>query len=161
MNEGMLLTCEIAACLSAAGIIFSKNIFTSVMLLLACCLGLAGIFGTLGAPYLLVAQIAVYGGGIVVLFLFAIMIAGKEFSIQRPNWTIKGLIPPALLLTFLFQHLPNIERLENNVIYSSEQTGKLIADSFLFPFELSGMLLLITLIAAISISIQKPDKNEC
>lgn len=160
MNEGLLLTCEIAACLSAAGILFSKNIFISVMLLLTCCLGIAGIFGALGAPYMLIAQIAVYGGGIVVLFLFAIMIAGKDFSSLHPEWSIKGILPPALLFAFLLRHLPDAGKIQIADTYSAEKTGKLIEDSYLFPFELSGVLLLVALIAAISISIQKPETNE-
>lgn len=158
MNDGMLLTCLLVSCVSAAGIIFSRNVFTSVMLLLTCCLALAGVFGTLGAPYLLIAQIAVYGGGVVVLFLFAIMIAGKKYIKTGQYWSFKGLIPPLLLLTFLIQHLPE-SKSDQKFLYTAEQTGKLLASSYLFPFELSGVLLLVALIAAISISIQKPESN--
>lgn len=159
MTEGFLLTCELAAVLCALGIAFSKSAFSSVMLLLACCLCIAGIFGALQAPYMLISQIAVYGGGIVVLFLFALMIAGKQYIQLGQNWAIRGTIPPSLLLFFLLTNLPVTES-ANIKSYTAEQTGRLITSAYLFPFELSGVLLLVALVGAITISVQKPHSDE-
>ena len=161
MPEGFLLTCEAATILCAGGILFSRSVFNSTMLFLSACLGIAGVFYALDAAYLFVAQIAVYAGGIVVLFLFAIMIAGQKEQAAKKEWSLSGLLPPALLFYLLVNQM-NVspQQPSEATVYTAERTGKIIFESYLFPFELSGLLLLIALIGAILISIQKPESHE-
>ena len=161
MSEGFLFTCEAATLLCAVGILFSRSIFTSTMLFLSSCLGIAGIFYSLDATYLFVAQIAIYGGGIVVLFLFAIMIAGQKEQTSTREWSLTGLLPPALLFYLLISRIDfSTTSQKDTIAYTAEETGKIIFSSYLFPFELSGILLLIALLGAILISIQKPESHE-
>ena len=159
MHDRLLIICELAAILSAAGIIFSRSVFISVMLFLVCCLSIAGIFGVLNAPFLLISQIAVYGGGIAVLFLFAVMLSGKSEKPTLPKLQLAGIIPPVVLFWFLARHA---EALTANSAELPEFTagyaGLVVANDYLFPFELSGILLLISLIAAIFISVQKSEE---
>ena len=161
MPEGFLLFCEVATILCATGILFSKSVFNSTLLFLSSCLGIAGVFYALDATYLFVAQIAVYGGGIVVLFLFAIMIAGRKEHKASREWSFTGLIPPALLLYLLVSRVEFSTPDQSQPIkYSAAKTGELLSESYLFPFELSGVLLLVALIGAILISLQKPESHE-
>ena len=161
MSEGFLITCEAATLLCAVGILFSRSVFTSAMLFLSCCLGIAGIFYSLDATYLFVAQIAVYGGGIVVLFLFAIMIAGQQEQATNREWSFTGLLPPAVLFYLLITGIEFSTAVHQETIsYTVEETGRIIFSSYLFPFELSGVLLLIALLGAILISLQKPKSHE-
>jgi len=159
MHDRLLITCEIAAVLSAVGIIFSRSVFISVMLFLVCCLSIAGIFGVLNAPFLLIAQIAVYAGGIAVLFLFAVMLSGKSEVTSVPKLSLAGVIPPIVLLWFLVRHLDALtSKPSTSPEFTAGYAGSVIANDFIFPFELSGVLLLVSLIAAIFISVQKPEK---
>jgi NADH-quinone oxidoreductase subunit J len=159
MHDRLLITCEIAAILSAAGIIFSRSVFISVMLFLVCCLSIAGIFGVLNAPFLLIAQIAVYGGGIAVLFLFAVMLSGKSEITSATRLKLAGIIPPIVLFWFLSRHAETLTtKPSTSPEFTAGYTGSMIANDFIFPFELSGVLLLVSLVAAIFISVQKPEK---
>lgn len=161
MTEGFLLTCEIAALLSAASILFSRSIFVSTMLFLSACLAIAGIFMVLDSSYLFIAQIAVYGGGIVVLILFTLLIASNKLQKAKREWTITGLIPPALLVYLIIPNLNGLpEHSKNHTTFSTQILGESIINSYLFPFEVSGILLLVALLAAIIISIQKPKIDE-
>lgn len=159
MDEWLLITFEIVAFLSAAGIVFSRSVFISVMLFLVCCLSIAGIFGLLNAPFLFISQIAVYVGGIAVLFLFAIMLSGKGEQIVVDKQGLAGFLPPIILFWFLARHpgIPGAGKTQSTE-FTAGYTGSVIANDFLLPFEVSGILLLLALVAAIFISVQKPEK---
>lgn len=159
MADQLLIACGILTFISAAGIILSRSVFTGVLFFLVCCLSIAGIFGALQATFILVSQVAVYGGGIAVLFLFAVMLSEKNKTLADSKRSLAGIIPAALFFWFLSGHsVPSLATSEHNQEFTTHFTGSVIADSFLFPFELSGILLLVSLIAAIFISVQKPEK---
>ena len=159
MADHLLIGCEVLTLLSAVGIVFSRSVFTSVLLFLVCCLGIVGIFGALSAPFLLISQIAVYGGGIAVLFLFAVMLSGNNKINPDSKRSFAGLIPAALFFWFLAGHSEtSLITSGNQQEFTAGYTGTLMADLFLFPFELGGILLLVSLIAAIFISVQKPEQ---
>src|SRR5690349_18389272 len=62
------------AVLSSALVIGQRNPMYSVMMLIGSFLGLAGLYITLDAPFVAVAQIIIYAGAIMVLFLFVVML---------------------------------------------------------------------------------------
>ena len=66
----ILATISIA---SAALVIHLKSIFRSALMLLVSFVGVAGIFAMLNAEFLAIVQVLIYGGGITVLIIFAIM----------------------------------------------------------------------------------------
>lgn len=161
MNNVFLFACEIVGIMCGLGVLFSRSIFNSAMLLLTTCLAVAGIFISLNSPYLFIAQIAIYSGGIVILVLFAVLIAGKTEASNKREWSIKGLLPPSLLFIYLINHLSFYKFSDTEFIsQTSEQVGILLGEKYFLPFELSGVLLLVALIASIIISIQKPDQIE-
>src|SRR5258708_2033740 len=82
------------AVVGAAGTAFSKNLVYSAFALLASLFGVAAIFAWLSADYLAITQLIVYIGGILVLFLFAVMLTHKITEVKQSNPAI-GVVPAA------------------------------------------------------------------
>ena len=76
--EPALILCELTGLAAAVGMLFSRKMFNTVLLFLTVMLSIAGIYVLLGATYLFIVQLAIYGGGVAVLMLFAVMIAGRS-----------------------------------------------------------------------------------
>src|SRR5437667_11418447 len=64
--------------LAAVGMITRKNAVHSALLLIATLMGVAGIYVVLEAEFLAAVQVLVYAGGVMVLFLFVIMLVDLE-----------------------------------------------------------------------------------
>src|SRR2546427_12303724 len=64
--------------LAAVGVITRKNAVHSAIFLIAALMGVAGIYVVLEAEFLAAVQVLVYAGGVMVLFLFVIMLVDLE-----------------------------------------------------------------------------------
>ena len=152
----------------AATMVFAKNAVHSVVGFLFAMLALASCYLCLGAEFLATAQILVYAGGIVVLFLFVVMIVElskyKEktrFQIQTP-WAVGMVVAgaAAFLAVFWQTHFspsaPRALTLEPilaqglDVAHQNAQaiSRGLYAD-FLLPFEILSVILLVALVGAV------------
>lgn len=74
------------AVLSAFAVIFNKNVVHSALALLVNFSTVAVLYFTLNAQFLGIAQILVYAGAIVVLFLFVVMLLGADLGEKVPSW---------------------------------------------------------------------------
>jgi NADH-quinone oxidoreductase subunit J len=152
-----LLFAALAAA-SAVLVVVQKNVMHSVLYLAFTVLSVSGVFFTLQAEYLGAIQILVYGGGIVVLYIFVIIIVNlKEVVPERRKLFPKLFIvaAPALLLAQIaFVLLAGPYR----VAAVRGEGGELPAlagmllTTYLVPFELASVLLLAVLIGAIIIA---------
>src|SRR5436853_2379656 len=89
------------AVISALLVITRKNVVHSAVCLAATLLSVAGIFLTLHAEFLAGVQVIVYVGGILVLFVFVIMLISVEKSIHEAQFSkqwIVGTIAALLLI---------------------------------------------------------------
>jgi NADH:ubiquinone oxidoreductase subunit 6 (subunit J) len=156
----------LAAC-SATAILFIKNIFKGALLLLVCLLSLAALYIVAFAEFVAVTQIMVYAGGIVVVIIFGIMltskISGKPLMVNNAN-IFSGLLAGGLVLFFLCK-LFSTNTFGSSKITSTEnavtETGMQLLTSYVLPFEIAGILLLIALLGAavVTSSIIKPNKH--
>ncbi|HQL48047.1 MAG: NADH-quinone oxidoreductase subunit J [Acidobacteria bacterium ADurb.Bin340] len=152
----------------AASMVFARNAVHSVIGFLVAMLAVAACYLTLQAEFLGVAQILVYAGGIVVLFLFVVMLVEltkfKEkrlFQIQTP-WAVatvlvavaafggvfwKTLFGPAAVepLTLRPELAEGLKVAEQN---AQALSRGLYAD-FLLPFEILSVILLVALVGAV------------
>jgi len=154
----------IAACILgfAVLVITTKNTVHSVLFLVLDFLFVAALYVLLGAQFLAVIQILVYAGGIVVLYLFVVMLV----NLQRPpeahsdphRHTKLGFGLAAAVLAELAaiaiysSKLPAIAVAPGPampVTGNTEQVGWLLYTSYLIPFEIASMLLLVAMIGAI------------
>jgi NADH-quinone oxidoreductase subunit J len=80
MTLGLIVFLVLAfiAVAAAVAMLFSSNTIYSALYLILNFIAIAVIYLTLGAPFVALAQITVYAGAIMVLFLFVIMMLGAE-----------------------------------------------------------------------------------
>ncbi len=149
---------------SALGMLFSKNAIYAAIFLVLNFATVAVFFLTLGGTFLAIAQIAVYAGAIMVLFIFVIMLLGAEklgqsqtLAWQKPLAIGLGVV---LLAEFVYVMLtqagvPADMAALPDGFGSPYEIGKLLFTEYLLPFEVTSVLLLVAMIGAIVLTRQK------
>ncbi|MBI4299856.1 MAG: NADH-quinone oxidoreductase subunit J [Chloroflexi bacterium] len=160
MNVPLVLFWVFGAASLTAGllVVTSKNIAHAAFYLLFALVGVAVLFLLMAADFLALVQFLIYGGAIVVLLLFALMLTRiREGPVivgnsQKPLAIVAGLALLALLLSVVFvtpwpkPATEAIQRIEVPVI------GESLFTDWLFPFEIVSLVLLVALIGAIVIA---------
>lgn len=145
--------------LSALVILFTRNVLYAAFSLLLTFLGIAAVYVLAGADFLAVTQILVYVGGILVLMIFGVMltnkIAGQPVRTQHHNqfW---GLIVGGTLFYLLAKSLlasnvstsPWMQKQDLVQTSTVQPLGIQLMSDYIFPFELTGILLLVALVGA-------------
>jgi NADH-quinone oxidoreductase subunit J len=143
-------------------VVSTKDTVHSVLFLVLDFLFVAALYVLLGAPFLAAIQILVYAGGIVVLYLFVVMLV----NLKRPpeahqdphRQTRFGLgLAVAMLVELAMVGLRNYASpapaftapLAGMPVGNTEEVGWLLYTSYLIPFEIASMLLLVAMIGAI------------
>ncbi|HSP89306.1 MAG TPA: NADH-quinone oxidoreductase subunit J [Vicinamibacterales bacterium] len=142
----------------AALVITAKNTVHSVLFLVADFLCVAALYVTLRAPFLAVIQVMVYAGGIVVLYLFVVMLV----NLKRPpeahsdprRLSRLGVVMAAAVLAELVAIFAvgwaKPAAVEGTLSAQNvEQIGRALYTDYLIPFELASFLLLVAMIGAI------------
>lgn len=140
--------------------IFQTNPVASVVYLVFAFFGLAGLYVLLQAPFVAVLQILVYAGAIMVLFIFVIMLLNlRKDDLYYDRITLKkiGVGVLALLfagfLTLYFLKVPVSSFYELPQEFGSPQAvGRLLFLTYLVPFELTSILLLVAVVGAVMLA---------
>jgi NADH-quinone oxidoreductase subunit J len=146
---------------AAVLVVIQKNVMHSVLYLAFTVLATAGVFFSLQAEYLGAIQILVYAGGIVVLYIFVIIIVNlKEVVPER-----RPLLPKLVLIAvpvatgvevaylLLAKGFPSAARPGEGLGFKT--MAETLFGSYLFPFELASVLLLAVLVGAIIVARRK------
>ena len=142
---------------SALGLVLRRNAIHGALFLVMNLGSVAALYLMLGAEFLAVAQVIVYAGAIMVLFVFAIMvlIPGKEETGPDPRrpWRLVA-VPVGVLLGL--QLLVVVRALRGGVPAgaqpvpgSVEAIARLLFTQYLFPFELTSVLLLAAMVGVL------------
>ncbi len=139
-----------------------RNPVYSALSLLVMFFHVAGLFITLHAEFLAAVQIIVYAGAILVLYLFVVMILNvKEDDRYHSQWRIAGFVcVPLLIESFLLlsggagaiNTGPRSLESEPHGTIAVDNTlaiGKTLYSTYLFPFEVASLVLLVAMIGAI------------
>jgi NADH-quinone oxidoreductase subunit J len=139
-------------------VITRKNPVHSALALILTLLGQAGLYLMLYAPFVAGVQIILYVGGIMVLFLFVIMLVNLERTQQeRPfnkQWAVGFAAAAALGAMFvsiyikgraLFPDLPAAPAETEN----TQRIGMMLYGNYMFAFEIASLLLLVAIIGAV------------
>jgi len=139
-------------------VITAKSTVHSVLFLVADFLCVAALYVTLRAPFLAVIQVMVYAGGIVVLYLFVVMLV----NLKRPPEAHSdprrlgrlGVVMAAAVLAELVAIFAvgwaKPAAVEGTLSAQNvEQIGRALYTDYLIPFELASFLLLVAMIGAI------------
>ncbi len=150
------------ALLGALGMIFAKNAVHSALFLVLTMLSLGVIYMIQQAPFLGFVQIIVYTGAIMMLFLFVLMLVGRDSSDsvvevlrgQRLFATILGVGIAGLLVGAVGRSFTDVTPVGLNGNEANggngnvENIGRSIFTDFLFPFELTSALLITAAVGA-------------
>jgi len=136
------------------GMVFARNAVHSALWLVLTMLCLGLLYMVQQAPFLGVVQIIVYTGAIMMLFLFVLMLVGRDASDsvvevlrgQRLAGAVLGIGFAGLVVSAVARSLADIEPLglagANADGGNVAQIGRLLFTDFLFPFELTSALLI-------------------
>jgi NADH-quinone oxidoreductase subunit J len=143
-------------------VITARNTVHSVLFLVANFLLVASLYVLLGAQFLAVIQVLVYAGGIVVLYLFVVMLVNlkrpPEVHTDPHRRSRLALVLACLLLVeigaiALWGYVqPTVGVATPSPMTASqnvEQVGWLLYTTYLVPFEVASMLLLVAMVGAI------------
>lgn len=144
----------------------ARDVVRAAFLLLGSLAGVAGLYALLGADFIAFVQVLVYIGGILILLLFGVMLTNRE-PILLHRAPTHGLVVSGLLgsLVFLAGLLYVVFAVKWNVRpyeakATSAELGDLLMSDFLLPFEVSSVLLLVSLVGAAVIARRKGDTSE-
>ncbi|MDD5094149.1 MAG: NADH-quinone oxidoreductase subunit J [Dehalococcoidia bacterium] len=157
----------IVGVIAAIGVVALRNLFRAALMLVLCFFTVAGIYASLSADFLAVAQVLVYMGAISVLIIFAVMLtkqlrSGNPFSRAWPLALVTcACLMGLLIFGFVDTTWPSINASQvdavNRVAENQPTTGP-ISDAlfnenvgFLLPFELAATLILAAVLGAIAL----------
>jgi len=139
---------------SALGLVLKRNPVHGALFLVVNLGAIAALYLTLGAEFLAAAQVIVYAGAIMVLFVFAIMvlIPGKEETGPDPRRRYRLVAAPVGLVLLAELALIAARRGAPRGPGSPggvEAIGRLLFTDYLFPFELTSVLLLAAMVGVL------------
>ncbi|MDD7498922.1 NADH-quinone oxidoreductase subunit J [Fibrobacter sp.] len=150
-----------------------KNILQSAVFLIFSFVATAILYLLLHAEFTALAQVMVYVGGVVIFMVFTILLTSRlgedAFSVKIPRIFAAFALSIIFVLVMVKCLLP-IEGLSNGVVAAPEGYASLKAfalrllgygeDGFVIPFEVVSILLLMTLICAITIARKGKEEEE-
>jgi NADH-quinone oxidoreductase subunit J len=146
---------------TSLGVVMARNPMHSALSLIGGFFALAGVYALLGAHLLAALQVLVYAGAVMVLFIFVIMLLNlKDEELGGPKLTkmkflgggglilaggllsvkvLSGLVPIADLAT-----VPNFGTVD--------AVGRVIYGPYTMPFEVTSLLLLVSIVSAVVVA---------
>jgi NADH-quinone oxidoreductase subunit J len=146
------------------GMVTSRNAIYAALYLVLNFITVAIFYLILGAPFIALAQVTVYAGAIMVLFLFVIMLLGAENIPGEPvmRWQRPTAVVLAVLLIlqtaywFIFRGNATAELTVPDASYNSmdvvREMSMILFTDYLLPFEVTAILLLVAMIGAIMLT---------
>jgi NADH-quinone oxidoreductase subunit J len=141
---------------AALGLVLKQNAIHGALFLVVNLGAVAALYLMLGAEFLAAAQVIVYAGAIMVLFVFAIMvlIPGKEEAGPDPRRAVRLLALPVGALLFILLAIViagswSVPPAPGAPVGSVSAVGRLLFTSYLFPFELTSVLLLAAMVGVL------------
>jgi NADH-quinone oxidoreductase subunit J len=153
-------------------VITQKNIVHCAVSLAGTLLSVAGIFLTLHAEFLAGVQVIVYVGGILVLFVFVIMLIALERSLTERQYhrqkifavlttlalagvTVYALVSGEGSLRPVPPGVPAASAAQN-----AEVVGMTLYRNYLLPFEIASILLLVAIVGAVALSKKRTEAEK-
>jgi NADH-quinone oxidoreductase subunit J len=144
--------------LSGVLVITRKNPVHSALALIVSLLGQAALYLMLYAPFVAGVQIILYAGGIMVLFLFVIMLVNIEKSQKEDQfnkqWLVGLAAAVALGVLFVLVYIKGRGLFPDRAIQMPEQSNTqqvavLLYGDYMLAFEIASLLLLVAVIGAV------------
>jgi NADH-quinone oxidoreductase subunit J len=161
---------------ASALVIGQRNPMYSVLLLVASFGALAGLYIQLDAPFVAVAQIIIYAGAVMVLFLFVVMLLNapqedaaewdRHHPLRQPAVARFGALLALLLVVQLAWALlsttgidaPVDSRAGSETVSSVRALGRTLFTDYVFAFEATSVLILVAMVGALVLARREGDQ---
>jgi len=160
---------------ASALVIGQRNPMYSVLLLIVSFAALAGLYITLDAPFVAMAQMIIYAGAIMVLFLFVVMLLNapqedaaewdRTHPLRRGGFARVGVVLAVLLVAELGWALAKVVSLgapvggrsDGALIASVREMGRVLFTQYSFAFEATSVLILVAMVGAVVLARREGD----
>jgi NADH-quinone oxidoreductase subunit J len=152
---------------SAVMVIAARNPVHAVLFLILCFFQAAGLFLLMGAEFLAFILLIVYVGAVAVLFLFVVMMLDINFRAMRQGFQRYLPVGGAVALILLAQlvlvasawvvsphALSTAENPSQGLIDNTRALGQVLYTDYFYPFQVSGLVLLVAMIGAIVLTLR-------
>jgi NADH-quinone oxidoreductase subunit J len=146
---------------SAVLVITARNPVHSVLFLILAFFNAAGLFVLLGAEFIAMILVIVYVGAVAVLFLFVVMMLDIDFEKLRVGskkfvslglFVGLALLAEMVILYQVWPEPPPVTEVAN--VDNSKALGQVLYTTYVFPFQVSGLILLVSMIGAIVLTLR-------
>ncbi len=155
--------------LSALMVVLHRNPVTSALFLVVAFCALAGIYIVMKAEFIGMVQVIVYAGAIMVLFVFVIMYLNLSHDLERGativlrrmiGWIAGAIVLLQAVLVMAGRWaLGPISQVVPPPGGNTQVLGQVLYTRFLFPFEITSLILLVAMVGAIVLSKGKTGRG--
>jgi NADH-quinone oxidoreductase subunit J len=167
----VFIVAAVAILVGAVGVVVSRNPVHSALMLVLTLFGVAVQFVNQQADFLAAVQVIVYAGAIVILFLFVLMLLGVDRKENIAAEPLRGQRPTAIVLGIVvLVEIVTIARFQDWATGAKSiagplsaggenvaQLGQSVFTRYLFPFEITSVLLLIAVVGAVILA-RRPQR---
>ena len=149
--------------ISGLMVVVSRNPVYSVLFLILAFFNAAGMFVLIGAEFLAMLLVVVYVGAVAVLFLFVVMMLDINFAEMRAGFQkylplgliVGGILVFELVTVMYGDAFSNTSLPVASDIANTTQLGGVLYTKYAFLFQIAGLILLVAMIGAISLTMRK------
>jgi len=161
----------LGAIAGALGVVLIRNPFYSVLALVGHLVALAVLFLLLRADFLAAAQVVVYAGAVMVLYVFVVAYVGGSDEPMRPEsgglstvgYVFAAALFVELTIAVVGSSLGALDSTGPDVAAgfgSPGEIGRLLLTKFLLPFEAASFLLLVAAVGAVLLARKRRGLEE-
>ena len=159
------------AVIAALRVITARNPVHAALFLVLAFFNVAGLWMLLQAEFLSLVLIMVYGGAVMVLFLFVVMMLDINIErVRRGFWKnlplgalVGGLMVAemAMVLSGRYFGLANLPARSLPATYSNtRELARVLYTDYAYPFEIASVILLVAIIAAVMLTLRRRKDNK-
>ena len=146
----------------ALGVVLTRNIVYAAFALLASLLGVAGVFLLMFAEFLALVQVLIYGGAVVIVVLFSLMltrIQDFERLTDHRQWPLAAVTAIAVFALLTACILTTNVRTVDRQSVGLDTMGESLFTTWAVPFEVASLVLLVALIGSIVLVRASGDRD--
>ncbi|HUI81415.1 MAG TPA: NADH-quinone oxidoreductase subunit J [Bryobacteraceae bacterium] len=166
MDVVLFLIFAIIAVVAAINVVVQTHPISSAVSLIGVMGSLAVLYLLLGAEFIAAAQVIVYAGAVMVLFIFVIMLLNAGAEAKRGRSYMVQVLGVPLLIALLGLLAFLVERLFPQTVTvhfggftggTAKAVGQALFTTYLLPFEVTSLLILIAILGAIVLARKEMD----
>ena len=162
MSLALFIALAVVTLGGGLAVVATRNVVHAALALLVSLVAVAGVYLLLFAEFLALVQVLIYGGAIVIVLIFAIMLTrSAEYPRTSDNrqWPLAAVAALALLGVLIPAFLINAAQDTEPKNAAFTGIAQSLFTTWAVPFEIASLVLLVALIGAIIIARSGPGEN--